>query len=69
MSKTDGDTLTATEAAKILQCSPSSVRKAVDQGLVPGWLHPGTGGHRRFSRKALIQYAREHGIPVDGDEQ
>lgn len=36
----------------------------VDSGRLPGARLPGTNGHRRVTRAALIKFMLEHGIPI-----
>ena len=58
--RSDRATLTPNEVAELFSVSPVTVRQWSQKGL----LHAETtaGGHRRFSRDALIQFAQSRGM-------
>jgi excisionase family DNA binding protein len=65
MTLTAPETLTASEAAELLACSPSTVRRLADLGVLPAWRLT-TTSPRRFTREdidELLERARA-GRPV-----
>ena len=50
------DILTPTEVAELLAVSPVTVRQWAQKGLIEARTTP--GGHRRFTREAVIDFAR-----------
>jgi len=48
--------------AKMLHVDPGSVANWVDQGLLRA--HRTPGGHRRITADALLQFLREHQMPI-----
>jgi excisionase family DNA binding protein len=50
--------VTLTEACRVLGVSPSTVRRWADTGVVRAFVTP--GGHRRFSRAALLALLPQH---------
>ena len=58
--------LTPSQAARILHVSPKTVDRWADQGRVPCVVT--LGGHRRFSRAAILAVAEQmaaRGAPVE----
>ncbi len=58
-------TITTTQAARIMQVSPKTVVRWVDEGLLRGWRVPGSGGHRRIELANLRKFMEDHGMPLD----
>ena len=54
--------LTPTEVAELLMVSPITVRQWAQKGLLPA--RTTAGGHRRFDRSAIEEFARERGIEL-----
>ena len=54
---TSEDTLSTSEASKLLHVSPATLRRLTDQGRLP--FKYTSGGHRRWERKAVLAYAQE----------
>ena len=54
--------LTTGEVAKICQVSARTVCNWIDNGLLVGFLLPGTK-HRRVPKAVLVQFMRDKGIP------
>jgi len=48
--------------AKLLHVDPGSVANWVDRGLLRAYRTP--GGHRRIAREDLLQFLREHQMPI-----
>jgi excisionase family DNA binding protein len=57
-----GKMLSTFQIAKLLHVDPGSVANWVDQDLLAA--HRTPGGHRRVSREDLVQFLREHKMPV-----
>ncbi len=57
------DVFTTGHVAKICQVTPRTVAKWFDQGLLPGYKIPGSLD-RRFRRNDLIEFLKEHGMPL-----
>jgi len=55
--------LTSVEAAAVLMISPVTVREWARKGLLPSVST--IGGHRRFLRDSLRDFAKAHGIPLE----
>lgn len=55
--------LSMSEAASLLDCSPSMVRRWCDAGVLRSYRLPGSK-HRRISRENLVRFARDNGLPV-----
>lgn len=71
MGKTDGSTplplksvFTTGEVAEICKLSQQTVIRCFDQGRLQGYRVPGSR-FRRIPREALIQFMKEHNIPLD----
>lgn len=58
--KTDKTYLTPIEVAEKLMVSRVTVRKWAEEGKLEA--HTTLGGHRRFTRKEVERFAREHGM-------
>jgi len=58
--------MTPNEVAELLVVSPVTLRQWAQKGLISSISTP--GGHRRFLRKDVEQFAREKGIPLASDE-
>lgn len=58
------DLLTSAEAAALLGVGPTAVKRWADEGQLP--CVRTAGGHRRFERRAVQQFARGH-VPDNGD--
>lgn len=60
--------LTPTEVADLLMVSPVTVRQWARKGLLKAKATP--GGHRRYQREEVAEFARRHGIelPAEGDD-
>ncbi len=54
--------LTSHEVANLLQASPSSVLKWIEQGKLKAFRTP--GGHRRVASDELVGFLRAHQLPV-----
>lgn len=54
--------LTSHEVASLVQVSPSSVLKWIEQGLLKAFRTP--GGHRRVASDELLGFLRTHHLPV-----
>jgi excisionase family DNA binding protein len=59
---TDKDYLTPNEVASLLMVSPITVRQWAQKGLLKANTTP--GGHRRYSRAVVREFARERGIEL-----
>jgi excisionase family DNA binding protein len=57
--------LTMDEAADILSVSKSTLRRLDKAGFVKCY-RIGTGKHRRFRKKDLLEYLEKNSIPVEG---
>ncbi len=57
--------LSTTQAAHLAGVAPSSVKRWADRGVLP--CVRTAGGHRRYDRRALERFVREH-ASEDGDE-
>ena len=57
--------LTPTEVAQLLAVSPVTVRQWAQKGLIQARTTP--GGHRRFTRDAIIDFARRMAMPLPDD--
>jgi excisionase family DNA binding protein len=53
---------TSHEIAVILQVTPSSVVKWINEGILSAFRTP--GGHRRVSATELVRFAQEFGMPI-----
>jgi excisionase family DNA binding protein len=51
------DRMTVTEVSKLLELSPTTVRRLADSGQL-GVLQLTPGGHRRFNRRDVEAYTR-----------
>ncbi|MGZ5077176.1 MAG: helix-turn-helix domain-containing protein, partial [Methylobacter sp.] len=58
--------LTPSEVAKLLMVSPITVRAWAQKGLLPSETTP--GGHRRFLRESVEQFANQHKAEPEQDE-
>ncbi len=56
--------LTPNEVAKALMVSPVTVRQWAQKGLLEA--HTTAGGHRRFSRAVVEEFARQRGVRLPG---
>ncbi len=56
--------LTTFQVARLLGVSADTVANWVDQGRIAA--HRTPGGHRRVPREALVQFAHQHGLPLQG---
>ena len=65
MSLLDKDVLTTGEVAKVCNVAPRTVSKWFDSGQLKGYRIPGSKD-RRIPVAALIQFMKEHNIPMDG---
>jgi excisionase family DNA binding protein len=65
-SNDDKPYLTPSEAAKLLMVSPITVRAWAQKGLLPSETTP--GGHRRFLREAVEQFAKQSKSAPQRDE-
>ena len=61
----DKDVLTTGEVAKICNVAPRTVSKWFDSGQLKGYRIPGSKD-RRIPVSGLLQFMKEHGIPLDG---
>jgi len=61
----DKDVLTTGEVAKICNVAPRTVSKWFDSGQIKGYRIPGSKD-RRIPVSSLIQFMKDHGIPMDG---
>ncbi len=61
----DKDVLTTGEVAKICNVAPRTVSKWFDSGQLKGYRIPGSKD-RRIPLNNLLQFMREHNIPMDG---
>ena len=59
MTEHDEEFLTAGTASALVGVSSSTLRRAVDQGLLAGWHTPGR--HLRIARSACVEFARSLG--------
>jgi two-component system, OmpR family, response regulator RpaA len=59
------DVLTTGEVAKICNVAPRTVSKWFDTGQLKGYRIPGSKD-RRIPVSALINFMKDHGIPLDG---
>lgn len=59
------DVLTTGEVAKICSVAPRTVSKWFDSGQLRGYKIPGSKD-RRIPLSALVQFMRQHHIPMDG---
>lgn len=57
--------LTTHEVASLVQVSPSSVLKWIDQGKLKAYRTP--GGHRRVASDELLAFLRAHQLPVPAE--
>ena len=57
-----------TEIARICCVSTRTAAKFIDSGLLQGWRVPGSKT-RRTSRKLLVQFLAEHGMPAIDEPQ
>jgi excisionase family DNA binding protein len=53
---------TSHEVGDILQVTPSSVVKWINEGLLNAFRTP--GGHRRISASELVRFSLHHGMPI-----
>ncbi|MCA9280550.1 MAG: response regulator [Phycisphaeraceae bacterium] len=65
MSLLDKDVLTTGEVAKVCNVAPRTVSKWFDSGQLKGYRIPGSKD-RRIPVANLMQFMKEHGIPMDG---
>jgi excisionase family DNA binding protein len=61
----DKDVLTTGEVAKICNVAPRTVSKWFDSGQLKGYRIPGSKD-RRIPVSGLVQFMKDHGIPLDG---
>lgn len=61
--KSNPDTLTPTEAARLLMLSPATIRRLIDSGFLRGWRLPDSK-FRRLRRVDVLTFAAAHGIPI-----
>ena len=61
----DKDVLMTGDVARICRVSPPTVIKWIDGGLLKGYTIPGSRT-RRITRMNLINFMKEHGIPLIG---
>jgi excisionase family DNA binding protein len=59
------DILTPTQVAALLAVSPVTVRQWAQKGLIEARLT--AGGHRRYTRAAVIDFARRMAMPLPDD--
>lgn len=59
------DVLTTGEVAKICNVAPRTVSKWFDSGQLKGYRIPGSKD-RRIPMTNLVQFMKDHGIPLDG---
>ncbi len=57
--------LTTGQLAKLFRVAPRTAAKWIDSGALKGWRFPGSQD-RRASLSQAIDFARRHGIPVEG---
>lgn len=62
---TEKDVLTTGEVAKICNVAPRTVSKWFDSGQLKGYRIPGSKD-RRIPLNNLLQFMRDHNIPMDG---
>jgi len=62
---TEKDVLTTGEVAKICNVAPRTVSKWFDSGQLKGYRIPGSKD-RRIPLNNLLQFMKEHNIPMDG---
>jgi MerR family transcriptional regulator, light-induced transcriptional regulator len=55
--------LSTQDAARLAGVGPTSVKRWADEGLLE--CRKTAGGHRRFERRALERFLREHGAPAE----
>ena len=60
---TDALPLTTTQVAKLCHVSTGMVQRWIDAGHLRAYRIPGSR-HRRVPRQYLIEFMREHGIPM-----
>ncbi len=61
----DKDVLTTGEVAKVCNVAPRTVSKWFDSGQLKGYRIPGSKD-RRIPLNNLLQFMKNHGIPMDG---
>jgi len=61
----DSPLLTPTQVAKALQVAPVTVRQWAQKGLLPAQVT--AGGHRRFERDVVVEFARTRGMRLGGE--
>jgi len=61
----DKDVLTTGEVAKVCNVAPRTVSKWFDSGQLKGYRIPGSKD-RRIPLNNLLQFMKDHGIPMDG---
>ncbi len=59
------DVLTTGEVAKVCNVAPRTVSKWFDSGQLKGYRIPGSKD-RRIPMTSLLQFMKDHGIPMDG---
>ena len=57
-------TITTAQAGKVLGLSGHKVNRLVDSGKLKGFRIPASN-HRRVLKRELINFAEDHGIPMD----
>jgi len=61
----DNSLLTPTQVAKALQVAPVTVRQWAQKGLLDARVT--AGGHRRFERDVVVEFARSRGMRLGGE--
>lgn len=64
----NGKVFTTGEAARMLACSPRTLKKWNDEGLLSGYSIPGKRRDRRFTYQQLAAFAETHQMPLQGVE-
>ena len=59
------DLLTPTQVAQALQVAPVTVRQWAQKGLLAAQVT--AGGHRRFERDVVVEFARSRGMRLGGE--
>lgn len=54
--------ISSKEAAKLLQVTPTTIRNWCNDGILK--THTTPGGHRRFDKTDLVNFAKTRGIPI-----
>ena len=58
------ETLTTGQVSKLCKVAPRTVSKWIDTGRLPGYRLPGGSRDRRIVKADLIQFLKDHGMPL-----